>query len=120
MYKILDIDLDWIEKLILEIQKNTFSMKNKPPFLFYKNSKGKTRLTINSNLNIDQLGKTFNIINSGIILSHITPELLKIDEFISFQITNPLLWTYPQLRIDCDANKSFSAPWHKDGYWEKI
>ena len=114
MHKKIDIDYVWIEKLILEIEKNTLKM-TESPFSFTKNSKG-TSLTINSNLNIDNLRKTFNIINSGIILSQITPEFLKFDDFISFQITNPLLWTYPQLRIDCDANKSFSAPWHKDGW----
>ena len=27
-----------------------------------------------------------------------------------------MLWTYPQLRIDCEANRKFEAPLHKDGF----
>jgi hypothetical protein len=38
------------------------------------------------------------------------------DSISSFQIQCPILWTYPQVRIDHKVNTKVQAPWHKDSW----
>jgi len=108
MHKIIKINTDIIDLLIDEIKqyKSVFPIL---PFDFHNG-----RLSLNNISDRDILKNTFEVINSSIVLSKITCQDLdiKINDFLN----NSMLWTYPQIRIDCDANKQFSAPLHKDGF----
>lgn len=108
MYKIVKINTDILDLLIKELKqyKKFFSLL---PFKFNDD-----KLLLVNTLDRDRLKKTFEIINSSVVLSKITCDDLGVS--VNSFLKNPMLWTYPQLRIDCDANKVFSAPYHKDGF----
>ena len=108
MHKIVKINTKILTLLINELNqyKNSFPIL---PFEF--NADELSLINISDR---DILKSTFEIINSSIVLSKITCNDLGIN--LNTFLKNSMLWTYPQLRIDCDANKAFSAPFHKDGF----
>lgn len=108
MYKIVEINKKIIYNLINELN-NYSNFFGDLPLNF---SDGKISLNNISDRSV--LQKAFEIINSSVVLSKITCDDLGI-ELNSF-LNYPMLWTYPQLRIDCEANRKFEAPLHKDGF----
>ena len=108
MHKVIRIENDIVNQLTIELKKFKNIFTDLP--LNFSDD----RLSLINTSDRDILKKTFEVINSSIILSKITAEDLKID--LDKYLRTPMLWTYPQLRIDCDANRVFSAPFHKDGF----
>jgi hypothetical protein len=108
MHKIEKINTKILTSLINELSQ----YKRDFPTLPFEFDADKLKLINTSDR--DTLKSAFEIINSSIVLSKITFSDLGIN--LNTFLQSSMLWTYPQLRIDCDANKAFSAPFHKDGF----
>ena len=103
-YKILNIDTKSLQPLVNEILK----LKLLLPFIPI--SPSKQGLKLNNTIDREVLKNSFSVINSCTELNFISPSSLGIE----LNLENPLLWTYPQIRIDCEANRTFKAPLHQD------
>jgi len=104
-FEIKKINLEKINKILNEIAR----YKSIYPFLPL--SIAKNGLILDELHDRDTLRKTFEILNSSVHLNSLT----NFDLGIDFK-KEMMIWTYPQIRIDCSANRKFRAPYHKDKF----